>query len=127
VKEFTIEIEGKNYLVQKHNVAVGDDGITTGYSLDRGETWWPTMIEAFKVAQEAGKLSVVGDEPGEHGEFEEFILALVAEVQALKPGESLRLMRDNVNVVAIKEQAVFAVRASTIGDVDLRMTEDKNG
>jgi hypothetical protein len=129
--ERLVEFEGKHYVLQKREQVVEDSLLnqtrrTTQYSFDKGETWHLTMIDAYKQAESTGKLFRVGDDPGEGGEFESFVLSLVEEVRALRPGESLRLIRDQRNLVAVKEQAVFAVRASALGDVDLRL-EDSSG
>ena len=121
--EHPVELDGKVVICQKRlqpSEVEGQNPLTE-YSFDRGETWHATMIVAYAKAKEADKLMAVGENSGTAGEFEAFVLGLIQELQLLKPGESLRLSRDQVDIIVIKEQAVLAARASTISEVDLRI------
>ena len=121
IVETTVEIEGKNYLCQKRSREENLSGQPVDYSFDREKTWHPTMIEAFMAAKQSEQLVVVGEDLQGAGEFETFMLGLITEIQSLKPGEGLRIVRDSVAVTVTKEQAVLAARASAIKEVDLRM------
>lgn len=126
--EHHVELDGQVVVCQRREVT-GQSMATGGavethvqYSFDRGKTWHRTQIDAYRVAQESGNLMAV-HEPGsdEAGEYEAFVLALLAEIGALKEGERLILVRLAGTVTVVKEQAVLAVRASTIKEIDLRM------
>lgn len=131
--EHHIEIEGKHYVCQKRVQEVpvphppGALAKETQYSFDQGQTWFSVMYQAFKHAQEQGTLMRIGEQVGEAGEFEAFVLTLVQEIQGLRPGERLQVVRDQDTVFVAKEQAVLAVRASTVKEIDLRIQEGQDG
>lgn len=118
--EHVVEIHGKQYVCAKQE----EDG-EVSYSFDAGETWSGTMIDAFNAADSAGTLvRVLPPEQQQHGGgFEAFVLALLTEVKQLAPGDSLKVIRSEHVLMVTREQTVLTTRASTIGDVDLKLED----
>ncbi len=114
----TVEIEGVRYTY------VRDEDL--GYSFDGGVNFAPTMMEAYEQASGAGALVTEEDDRDGASEFEAWVIGLLVEIQTMRDGETLRLVRSSGVVTLVKEQAVLAVRASSIREIDLRM-EDGSG
>jgi len=135
VTNHPVEIEGKTFMVQKRQrkEEIEDPPGThltkaiDEWSFDGGDTWHGLVVDAYKAALELGKLMAMGDPVTEGGEFEAFFLALVSELTALTPGERVKIVRTDTELVVVKEQSVLAVRASAIKDVDLQMMEEQHG
>ena len=127
ITEHEVELDGKRCVclrrssrtIQEEPGDVPYDVIE--YSFDRGVTWHLTQIDAYKVAVESDKLMTVHDPGGEAGEYEAFVMALLLEIQGLKEGERLITIMLGGLVTVVKEQAVLAVRASTIKEIDLKV------
>ena len=120
--ERIVELEGRAVLCHKREVGPHTGARATEYSFDGGATWHPTMADAYAAAKEAGALIGAGEQPGQDGSFEAWLLAFVAEIQALKPGESMRLTMTERELIVTREQTVLATRRSTITEVDLNMS-----
>lgn len=123
MREAAMEIEGTRYLVQRRG-----EGEAAEYSLDRGKTWHPTMLEAYHRAHADGALVILheNEEKDHQEDFEAFVVSMIAEFKDMQPGDVLKVIRDQEAFLITREKAVLAVRASVVGDVDLRM-EDTDG
>lgn len=120
--EQVMDLNGQRLLVHKRDVDVAGDRHAE-YSMDRCETWHPTMIEAYKSAVKSDSLVriQVDGEEGNDESFEAFVIQLLQVIQGLDPGESFRVIRSQDTIGIFMEQQVVTARASTIGDVDLRL------
>ena len=123
IGERTIEFEGKHYLVQKRETS-SPAGVLIHYSFDQGASWWPTMVEGFQAGRDARSLLALDPEPDSGGSFEAFVLALIQEIQGLKVGEGLKIMRDLDQVVVAREHTVLATKASLLNDVQLDVRQE---
>jgi len=133
VTEHEVELEGQIVVCQRRRAMVfpalqdakGErlPYEATQYSFDCGATWHMTQIDAYREAKDSGSLMTRYADVSEAGEYEAFVVALLGEIGGLEEGERLIVGKSGDALVVMKEQAVLAVRSSTIKDIDLRMQE----
>lgn len=124
--EQVVEIGGERFVLLRRPAP---EGGPDQFSLDGGESWSPRVVDAYSDAQASGKLvRYLGEVEEQDNEFETWLVRLAQEVGALKPGESLKIVRDERAIMVTRETALFACRASAVRDVDLSVgEEDRRG
>lgn len=125
VTQHEVEIEGKRYIVLTRQSTNHDPFGKPFklYSFNGGESYHELMAQAFTAARDAGKLTLVGEALTDGGEYEAFLLGLAQELNKLEVGERVIIVRTETQVVALRESAVLALRASTLKDASLKLEE----
>ncbi len=125
IKERIVDLDGAQYVaLVRHD----QDG-SVYYAFDGGEQWRSNMVEAFTVAKTASAL-IPYREPSQStggGEFEAWVVTLLAEIKDMGDGETLRVSRYGGNYLLRREKVVGACSVTAFRDVDLRMEEEGGG
>jgi hypothetical protein len=114
-----VEIRGVFYKIYSKT---DESGIRL-YSFNNQKSWHHTMIDAFKIADEANELVEDGDNSSVPDEFNAWLISLVADISSLKPGETLRIIRDAEAVHVVRESISMSCRSELIDEVQLTLKE----
>ena len=120
-----IQVEGRTFVVLKKS-GPGPDPMVAAvvYSMDNGASWHPSVGDAFRVAGASGSLTEVSEPVTEGGELEAFVLALVEKLGELEPGETLKLVKTETQIVVLSESIVLAVRGSAVDDMKQELSKE---